>query len=104
MMRSKLEICIKILCVLSSKIPMSLTGLKTKIELDEDNLKQNISLLWNRGLIEEENFEDNQTYYVISEKGLKVLKVINPIIKEAHKIKIYEFQAISSLLIRAGYQ
>lgn len=104
MIGSKLEICIRILCILSSKIPMSLLGLKTKIELDEDNLKQNLRLLWNRGLIEEENFEDNQTYYVISERGLKVLKVINPIIKEAHKIKIYEFQAISSLLTGAGYQ
>jgi len=91
MIKSKLEICIKILCVLSSKIPMNIRGLKTKVEADEEYLKQNLRLLWNRGLIEEENFEDNQIYYVISERGLIVLKVINPIIKEAHKIKICEF-------------
>jgi hypothetical protein len=81
---------------------MNLVWIKTKVQLDEDNLKQHLRLLWNRGLIEEQNFIDNQTYYVISERGLKVLKIINPIIKQAHKIRIHEFKTISSLLLEAG--
>ena len=104
MFKSKLEIYIRILCVLSSKIPMNLMWIKTKIKLDEDNLKKHLRLLWNRGLIEEEHFTDNQIYYVISERGLKVLKIINPIIIQAHKIRINEFQVISNLLLKAGYR
>jgi hypothetical protein len=83
---------------------MNLMWIKTKIQLDEDNLKKHLRLLWNRGLIEEQHFTDSQKYYVISERGLKILKIINPIIKQAHKIRISEFQTISSLLLKAGYR
>lgn len=101
---SKLQICIKILCVLSSKVPTNLVWLKTKVELDEECLKSHIRLLWNIGLIEEETFGDCQSYYVVTEKGLKVLAIISPIIKEAHRIRIHEFQKISSMLSRTGIQ
>jgi len=101
--KSKLMICIEVLCTLVSNGPMKLTQLKDKFEMDESRLKPHLRLLWNRGLVEEENFGDNKIYYVVTERGLKVLKVISPIIREAHKINVRDFEAISSVLSGAGY-
>jgi hypothetical protein len=40
---------------------------------------------------------------VVTERGLKVLKVVSPLIKEAHKLEMRNFEAISSVLSGAGY-
>jgi len=101
--KSKLMICTEVLCTLVSNGPMKLTQLRDKFEMDESRLKPHLRLLWNRGLVEEENFGDNNIYYVVTERGLKVLKVISPIIREAHKINVRDFEAISSVLSGAGY-
>lgn len=102
--KSKLMICIEVLCTLvSNGRPMTLTQLLDKFEMDECRLKPHLRLLWNRGLVEEENFGDNKIYYVVTEKGLKVLNVISPIIREAHKIQMREFELISNTLSGAGY-
>jgi predicted transcriptional regulator len=101
--KSKLMICIEILCTLVSTGPMKLTQLKDKFEMDESRLKPHLRLLWNRGLIEEENFGDNTIYYVVTERGLKVLKVISPLIREAQKIQTRDFEVISNTLSEAGY-
>lgn len=102
--KSKLMICIEVLCILvSNGRPMTLTQLLDKFEMDECRLKPHLRLLWNRGLVEEENFGDNKIYYVVTERGLKVLNVISPIIREAHKIQMHEFELISNTLSGAGY-
>jgi predicted transcriptional regulator len=101
--KSKLMVCIEVLCTLVSNGPMKLTQLMDKFEMDESRLKPHLRLLWNRGLVEEENLGDNNIYYVVTERGLKVLKVISPIIREAHKINVRDFEAISSVLSGAGY-
>jgi len=102
--KSKLMICIEVLCTLvSNGRPMTLTQLLDKFEMDECRLKPHLRLLWNRGLVEEENFGDNKVHYVVTEKGLKVLNVISPIIREAHKIQMREFELISNTLSGAGY-
>ena len=101
--KSKLMIYIDILCNLVSNGPMKLTQLRDKFEMDESRLKPHLRLLWNRGLVEEENFGDNTIYYVVTERGLKVLKVISPLIREAQKIQMRDFEAISSVLSGAGY-
>jgi len=102
--KSKLMICIEVLCTLvSNGRPMTLTQLLDKFEMDECRLKPHLRLLWNRGLVEEENFGDNKIYYVVTERGLKVLNVISPIIREAHKIQMREFELISNTLSGAGY-
>jgi len=102
--KSKLMICIEVLCTLvSNGRPMTLTQLLDKFEMDECRLKPHLRLLWNRGLVEEENFGDNKIYYVVTERGLKVLNVISPIIREAHNIQMREFELISNTLSGAGY-
>jgi len=101
--KSKLMICIDILCNLVSNGPMKLTQLRDKFEMDESRLKPHLRLLWNRGLVEEENFGDNTIYYVVTERGLKVLKVVSPLIREAQKIQMRDFETISNTLSEAGY-
>jgi len=102
--KSKLMICIEVLCTLvSNGRPMTLTQLRDKLEMDECRLKPHLRLLWNRGLVEEESFGDNKIHYVVTERGLKVLNVISPIIREAHKIQMREFELISNTLSGAGY-
>jgi len=100
--KSKLMICIEVLCTLVAKGPMKMPQLIEKYEMDESRLEPNLRLLWNRGLIEEEKF-DNETHYVVTERGLTVLKVVSPLIREAHKLQIRNFEAITSVLSGAGY-
>ena len=100
--KSKLMICIETLCTLVSNGPMKLPQLMDKFEMDEARLKPHLRLLWNRGLIEEEKF-DNETHYVVTERGLTVLKVVSPLIREAHKLQMRNFEAISNVLSGAGY-
>ena len=101
--KSKLTICIEILCTLVPNGPMKLRQLRDKFEMDEARLQPHLRLLWDRGLIEEEDFGDEEPYYVVTERGLKVLKVVSPLIKEAHKLEMRNFEAISSVLSGAGY-
>lgn len=101
--KSKLTICIEILCNLVSNGPMKLTQLRHKLEMSEDSLMPHLELLANRGLIEKRNLGENETIYAVTERGIKVLKVVNPIIKEAHKIQIRDFEVISNTLSGAGY-
>ena len=101
--KSKLTICIEILCTLVPNGPMNLRQLRDRFEMDEARLQLQMRLLWDRGLIEEEDFGDEEPYYVVTERGLKVLKVVSPLIKEAHKLEMRNFEAISSVLSGAGY-
>ena len=99
---SKLQMCIKILCTLVSNGPMKLNQLTHKVELDKSRLIPHLRLLKNRGLIEKQNLGENKIFYRVTERGLKVLKVIGPIIREAHNIQVRNFKAISSVLSEAN--
>jgi predicted transcriptional regulator len=101
--RSKLMICIDILCTLVSNGPMKFIQLSHKVELDTIRLIPHLKLLINRGLVEQQNLGENEIFYVVTERGLKVLKVISPIIREAHKIQMRNFETISNTLSEAGY-
>ena len=101
--KSKLVVCIEILCALVSKGPMKLTQLLDHFEIDKARLTSHLRLLWDRGLIEEETFEDNQTYYLVTPRGKIVLKVVGPILKEAHKLQLREYDYLSNTLEGAGY-
>ena len=102
--KSKLVMCIEILCTLVSRGPMKITQLLDRFEIDKVRLEAHLRLLWDRGLIEEEQFDDNQTYYLVTPRGKTVLKVVGPILKEAHKIQMREYDAISNTLSGAGYK
>jgi predicted transcriptional regulator len=101
--RSKLMLCIEILCTLASKGSMNLTQLTHKILMDKARLIPHLRLLHNRGLVEKQNLGEHKILYVVTERGLKVLKVVSPIIREAHKIQIRNLEVISSTLSGAGY-
>ena len=103
MYRSKLQICIEILCTLASNGPMNLTSLRNKVELDKTQLEPHLKLLKNRGLIKKQILGANKIFYAVTERGLTVIKVITPIIKEAHKIQMRDLEAISTVLSGAGY-
>lgn len=103
MHRSKLQICIEILCSLSSKGPIKLSQISEMVDLDKSRLIPYLRLLRNRDLIEKQNLGENKIFYSVTERGLKVLKVINPIIKEAYKIQIRNLEAISSILSAANF-
>ena len=84
--RSKLEVNLDILKILASRGPMELTQLMNKIDLSQSVLKQHLDFLILQNLVEEQNLDKDETFYVITERGLRVLKVVVPIIEEARKI------------------
>jgi len=102
--KSKLVMCIEILCNLVSKGPMKLSQLQHQFAIDQPRLKAHLRLLWDRGLIEEQQFDDQQTYYLVTQRGKTVLKVVSPILKEAHKIQINEYNHLTNTLEGAGYK
>jgi predicted transcriptional regulator len=71
--------------------------------VDKSRLIPHLRLLYNRGLVEKQNQGEQKIYYVVTERGLKVLKVINPLIREAHKIQLRNLEVISSTLSGAGF-
>jgi len=101
--RSKLMICIDVLCILVSNGPMRFTQLSHKVELDTIRLIPHLRLLIDRGLVEQRNLGENEIFYVVTGRGLKVLKVVSPLIKEAHKLQMRNFETISNTLSEAGY-
>jgi predicted transcriptional regulator len=101
--RSKLMISIDILCALLSNGPMKFTQLSHRVELDTIRLTPHLKLLIDRGLAEQQNLGENEVFYTVTGRGLKVLKVISPIIREAHKLQMRNFETISNTLSEAGY-
>ena len=92
MRKSKLERYVEILEILArarnfaSQGPMELTQLMRKTGLSQRVLKQRLNFLIQQNLVEEQNLSKDKTFYAITERGLKVLYVVVPIIEEARKI------------------
>ena len=96
--KSKLQICIEILCSLSSNGPMKLTQMTQYVELDKTRLISHLSLLNDRGLVGEQNLGEDERAYFVTERGVSVLKVVGPLIREAQRIELRNFEAISRAL------
>ena len=92
MRRSKLERYVDILEILArarnfaSQGPMDLTQLMRKTGLSKKVLKQRLDFLIQQNLVEEQKSGKDKIFYAITERGLKVLYVVVPIIEEARKI------------------
>ena len=86
MRKSKLEVNLDILKILASQGPMELTKLMNKADLGQSVLEQHLDFLTQQNLVEEQNLGKDETFYVITERGLRVLKVVVPIIEVARKI------------------
>ena len=101
MYKSKLQICLEILCTLSSNGPLKLNQLIQNVELNKVSLNEHLRLLKSRGLIGKEVLGENNSLYFVTEKGLTVIKVTSPIVREAQKIQMRNFEAISNVLNEA---
>ena len=99
---SKLMICTEVLCTLVSSGSLTLTELCHKLKISKSSMEPLLRLLWNRGLVEEEKVGSAEVKYVVTERGMNVLKVIGPLVKEAHKFRINSFEAVSTALLGAG--
>ena len=84
--RSKLEMNMDILKILASQGPKKLTQLMHKTDLSQSVLKQHLDFLMQQNLVEEQNLGKNKIFYAITERGLRVLNVVVPIIEEVRKI------------------
>ncbi len=87
MQRSKLQVCNKILWTLASKGPVKSPQLATKLELSKNSLEKHLRLLKDRNLVERQRLGKGEIFYVVTERGMKVLKILGPIIEEARKIQ-----------------
>ena len=88
MRRSKLEMYIDILRVLSQKGPLKLTHIMYKANVNCSVLKEYLDFLIHQELVEEKTVGKKRIVYVISEKGSKVLryfrelKVMLPVVED----------------------
>jgi len=65
--------------------PMKLTKLMHKVNLSENVLKQHLGFLIQQDLIEEQNIGEDTVFYITTERGLRVLQIVAPMIVEAPK-------------------
>lgn len=91
MYRSKLKIYIEILSSLACIGPMKLTGLMPRVGLDRTSLEEHLRLLTERGLVDSQNLGEKTTFYVLTERGMKVLKVMGSISNEANMFQALQF-------------
>ena len=103
MHKSKLQICVEILCSLVSNGPMKLTQISHEVELSKSFLMARLSMLNDRGLVETQNLGEDKKVYVVTERGLSVLKVIGPMVREAQRIQVRNFEAISNAISGAKF-
>ena len=88
MRRSKLEMYIDILKVLSQRGPLKLTHIMYKANVNCSVLKEYLDFLIQQELVEEKVTGKTRIVYAVSEKGLNVLKyfrelkIMLPVIEE----------------------
>ena len=99
--KSKLQISVDILCSLSSNGPMNVTQIGHKVELDNFCLEGHLRFLYDRGLVGEQNLGEDEKGYFVTERGLSMLKVMGPLVNEAQRIQVRNFEVISSVLSEA---
>ena len=77
---------------------MKLTQIGHEVELDNSVLVGYLSFLYDRCLVGEQNLSEDEKDYFVTERGLSVLKIMVPLVKEARRIQVRNFEAISSVL------
>jgi DNA-binding HxlR family transcriptional regulator len=95
---SKLHMYIEILCALVSHGPLKLAQLKGKVELDKHALIEVLNFLYEHCLVGEQNLDETQKAYFVTERGMSVLKVVAPLIREAQKVQMQNFEVTSNAL------
>lgn len=77
---------------------MKLTQISHEVKLDKSSLLEYLNFLIDRSLAKKQYIGESENSYVMTERGLSVLQVIGPMVKEAHRIEMRNFEAISSAL------
>jgi predicted transcriptional regulator len=91
MRRSKLEMYVDILKVLSHRGPLKLTHIMYKANVNCSVLKQYLDFLIRQNLVEERTMGKKRTVYAITERGITVLKhfrelkTVLPLIEEDNR-------------------
>jgi hypothetical protein len=78
--------------------PLRLGQLIDKVELDKINLKSVMDFLYDHCVVGIQDLDDEEGAYFVTERGFSVLRVIGPLVKEAHRIHIRNYEAISDAL------
>ena len=92
MRRSKLEMYIDILKVLSHRGPLKLTHIMYKANVNCSVLKQYLDFLIQQNLVEERTVGKKRTVYAVTQRGITVLqhfrelKTVLPLIEEDRKL------------------
>jgi len=92
MRRSKLEMYIDILKVLSHRGPLKLTHIMYKANVNCSVLKQYLDFLIQQNLVEERTIGKKRTVYAVTQRGISVLKhfrelkTVLPLIEEDRKL------------------
>lgn len=92
MRRSKLEMYIDILKVLSHRGPLKLTHIMYKANVNCSVLKQYLDFLTQQNLVEERTIGKKRTVYAVTQRGIAVLKhfrelkTVLPLIEEDRKL------------------
>jgi predicted transcriptional regulator len=79
MRRSKLEMYVDILHVLTLKGPLKLTHIMYKSNVNCKVLKVQLDFLQKNGLVEERKLRKEKVVYVITQKGMTTLKAFTEI-------------------------
>jgi predicted transcriptional regulator len=72
--RSKLEMCVDILSVLSHRGPLKLTHVMYKANVNCSVLKEYLEFLIKKELVEERPVRKGRIVYAVTQRGLMVLK------------------------------
>ncbi|MCW3986219.1 MAG: winged helix-turn-helix domain-containing protein [Candidatus Bathyarchaeota archaeon] len=92
MRRSKLEMYVDILKVLSQRGPLKLTHIMYKANVNCSVLKQYLEFLIQQNLVEERTVGKKRVVYAITQRGITVLKhfrelkTVLPIIEESRRL------------------
>ena len=92
MRRSKLEMYVDIISVLSQRGPLKLTHIMYKANVNCSVLKEYLDFLITQNLVEERTVGKRRTVYAVTQRGVTVLKYFRelkqvlPIIEEARAL------------------
>ncbi len=89
MRRSKLEMYVDILSVLSQRGPLKLTHIMYKANVNCSVLNEYLDFLLKQQLVEERAAKKNRTLYAITQRGITVLKAFREL-KQALPIEATE--------------
>ena len=98
MHKSKLQVNVEILCALSSKGPLNRGQISDEVDLSKNILKDHLEFLYDRGLIGEQNLDDEEKGYFITDRGLNMIKVMGPMVREAQRLEVHNLERISRAL------